>query len=200
MSGCEAAVVEPARRGDKAAFERLVESYQAPLFNLCFRMLREAGDAEDATQETFLQVYLHLKSYDPQRGFKNWLFSVASHFCIDRLRRRRRPAWQPWDAERLYHDAANDGAVPGSEQTVLQAEGRLEIQERLACLAPKERQVLAMHYGEDMSYAEIAAETGTSAGAVKSCLHRARGKLAATLRKRAACPAGLAVFDYPLMI
>ena len=78
---------------------------------------------------------------------------------------------------------------------MLQVEGRLEIQALLACLAPKERQVVAMHYWGGMSYVEIATETCTSTGAVKSCLHRARGKLAATLRKRVTYPAGVAVLD-----
>lgn len=194
MCICDATVIEQARRGDAVAFERLVESYQAPLFNLCLRILGDAAEAEDATQETFLRVYLHLNSYDPQRDFKNWLFSVGSHFCIDRIRRRH-VMWQPWDAERLYHEAANGGAAPASELTVLQAEGRLETQALLACLAPKERQVVAMHYWGDLSYAEIATATSSSPGAVKSCLHRARGKLAASLRRREARSIRLAVAD-----
>jgi RNA polymerase sigma-70 factor (ECF subfamily) len=173
MSNCNAAVVERARRGDEAAFEQLVESYQMPLFNLCRRMLGEAGEAEDAAQETFLRAYLHLWSYDPSRGFKNWLFAIATHYCIDCLRRRRL-AWQPWDAERDYGDALNCEPASGTEQAALQAEGQRETQALLANLAPKDRAVVTMHYWGDMSYAAMAAATGTSVGAVKSRLHRAR--------------------------
>jgi RNA polymerase sigma-70 factor (ECF subfamily) len=184
MVGCDATVVERARWGDEAAFAQLVESYQLPLFNLCFRMLGEPAEAEDAAQETFLRVYLHLQSYDPRRGFKSWLFAVAAHYCIDCLRRRRL-AWQPWDAGHDYHDALNCQPAPGPEQAAMQAEGRRETQALLARLAPKDRALVVMHYWGELSYAEMAEATGTSLGAVKSRLHRARGKLAETLRQSA---------------
>jgi RNA polymerase sigma-70 factor (ECF subfamily) len=179
MSGCDAMVVECARRGDEAAFACLVESYQRPLFNLCFRMLGEAGEAEDATQETFLRVYLRLPSYDPRRGFKNWLFAVAAHYCIDCLRRRRL-VWQPWEPEQEYPDAP--GSEPGPELAALKAEDEREAQALLARLAPKDRAVVVMHYWGDMSYAEMAEATGASLGAVKSRLHRARAKLSTNMQ------------------
>ena len=78
-----------ARAGDQTAFTTLVEAYQTPIYNLCYRMLGEAGEAEDAAQETFLRAYSQLASYDPSRPFKTWLFSIANHHCIDRLRKRR---------------------------------------------------------------------------------------------------------------
>ena len=182
MSGCDAQVVECARRGDAAAFACLVESYQRPIFNLCFRMLGEAGEAEDATQETFLRVYLRLPSYDPRRGFKNWLFAVAAHYCIDCLRRRRW-VWQPWEAEQEYPDAP--GGEPGPELAALRADEQRAAQMLLARLGPKDRAVVVMHYWGDLSYAEMAEATGASLGAVKSRLHRARAKLSAAVRPSA---------------
>jgi len=71
------------------AFEAVVEAYQRPIYNLCYRMLGEPGAAEDAAQETFLRAFQHRASYDPARPFKTWLLSIASHYCVDRLRRRR---------------------------------------------------------------------------------------------------------------
>ena len=78
-----------AREGDQAAFGRLVVAYQTPVYNLAYRMLGDAGEAEEAAQETFLRAYTHLRSYDPQRPFCSWLLSIGSHYCIDLLRRRR---------------------------------------------------------------------------------------------------------------
>ena len=81
--------LQEARAGDEEAFSRIVEAYQRPVFNLCYRMLGERTLAEDAAQETFLRAFLGLKRYDPKRPFITWLLSIASHHCIDRLRRRR---------------------------------------------------------------------------------------------------------------
>lgn len=184
MTGCNAAVIERAIGGDEAAFERLVASYRVPLYSLCFRMLGEVGEAEDAVQEIFLRVYLHLHNYDPQREFRAWLFVAATRFCMTRLRRRRL-AWQPWDAEHDHLGVLNIETAPDPEQTVVQAEDEGETQALLARLAWKDRAVVVMHYWDDMTYADMAAATGTSPGAVKSRMHRARGVLAGVLRRKA---------------
>ena len=84
--------INQARQGDDEAFTNLVETYQKPVYNLCYRMLGEAEAAEDAAQETFLKVYQNLARYDRTRSFATWLLSIAAHHCIDRLRRRRFPS------------------------------------------------------------------------------------------------------------
>ena len=81
--------VEAARRGDKQAFSQLVQAYQRPVYNLTYRMLGNSEEAEDAAQETFLRAYARLAQYDPQMKFSTWVFSIANHHCIDRLRKRR---------------------------------------------------------------------------------------------------------------
>ena len=81
--------VAQAQQGDDEAFTKLVETYQTPVFNLCYRMLGEPELAEDAAQETFLRAYQHLHRYDQKRPFPTWLLSIAAHYCIDRLRRRK---------------------------------------------------------------------------------------------------------------
>ena len=85
----EIAWINQAQQGDEKAFTVLVETYQKPVYNLCYRMLGEAEAAEDAAQETFLKVYQNLVRYDRARPFPTWLLSIAAHDCIDRLRRRR---------------------------------------------------------------------------------------------------------------
>ena len=71
--------VREALAGDQEAFARLVENYQAAVYNLAYRMLGNAGDAEDAAQETFLRAYSRLRSYDPARKFSSWLLAIAAH-------------------------------------------------------------------------------------------------------------------------
>ena len=81
--------IRQAVAGDHKAFTRLVEAYQIPVYNLAYRMLGEAREAEDAAQETFLRAYTRLTTYQIDKKFSSWLLAIASHHCIDRLRRRR---------------------------------------------------------------------------------------------------------------
>ena len=163
-----------------AAFSQLVEAYQARVFSFCFRLLAETTEAEDAAQETFLRAYQHRGRYDPNRPLGTWLLAIAAHHCIDRLRRRRL-AWLGLDdPATLLHPALRDPA-PGPEARVIQVERAHELGGQLARLAEKDREALVLHYWGYLSYAEIAAATGSTVTAVKSRLHRARARLGALL-------------------
>ena len=101
--------IAAARQGDRSAFGRLVEAFQGPVYNLTYRMLGDPEEAEDAAQETFLRAYRKIDTYDPSRKFSTWLLSIASHYCIDRLRRRRL-TWLSLEDEGLPH--GNGGRQP----------------------------------------------------------------------------------------
>ena len=88
MKENESEWLDGAIEGDDDAFAQLVELYQKPVYNLCYRMLGTPGDAEDAAQEAFLRAYKNLRRYDRNRSFATWLLSIASHYCIDQLRKR----------------------------------------------------------------------------------------------------------------
>src|SRR5512136_260767 len=89
LNNDEQADVRAALRGNATAFTRLVEAYQRPVYNLAYRMLGDTEEAEEAAQEAFLRAYTQLGTYQAGRKFSSWLLSIASHYCIDRLRRRR---------------------------------------------------------------------------------------------------------------
>jgi RNA polymerase sigma-70 factor (ECF subfamily) len=177
----EAEFVSSARAGSTAAFTHLVEIYQTPIYNLCYRMLGDPGEAEDAAQETFLRAYSQLHRYDPGRSFKTWLFAIASHHCIDRLRRRH-VTWLGIDDEPLLTHPALAEPRPGPEQVAVRREEEAAVQAALAVLAPRDRSAIVMRYWYGMSYEEIARATGSTASAVKSRLHRARVSLGTFLR------------------
>jgi RNA polymerase sigma-70 factor (ECF subfamily) len=182
----EADWVRRARAGDDGAFTQLVETYQTPIFNLCYRMLGESGEAEDAAQETFLRAYSQLARYDPSRSFKTWLFSIANHHCIDRLRKRRL-TWLSIDDDLPPHPALQDHAI-GPEEASVRREQTEMLQTLMARLAPDDRAVVAMRYWHDLSYEEIAEATQSTVSAVKSRLHRARGSLGEMLAAGARTP------------
>lgn len=180
-----------ARAGDEDAFTPLVENYQAAIYNLCYRMLGNPQEAEDAAQEAFLRAYSQLRRYDPTRSFKTWLFSIASHYCIDLLRKRRL-TWLSIEDEALPpHPALHDPTL-GPEESAARHEQTAAVQGLLGRLAPDDRTVIVMRYWYDLSYEEIAEATGATVSSVKSRLHRARGALAEMLpadRSPAAAPA-----------
>jgi RNA polymerase sigma-70 factor (ECF subfamily) len=178
--------VRLARAGDEAAFTALVEAYQSPIYNLCYRMLGEAGEAEDAAQETFLRAYSQLASYDSARSFKTWLFSIANHHCIDRLRKRRL-TWLSIDDDLPPHPALQEQA-PGPEEASVRREQSEALQALLSKLPPDDRSVVVMRYWYDLSYEEIAEATRTTVSAVKSRLHRARGHLGELLAAQTRAP------------
>jgi RNA polymerase sigma-70 factor (ECF subfamily) len=173
-----------AREGDQAAFGRLVVAYQTPVYNLAYRMLGDAGEAEEAAQETFLRAYTHLRSYDPQRPFRSWLLSIGSHYCIDRLRRRR-ITWLSFEDEIAAPDGSTEftevrltGNSLNPEAAVARREQAEQIQQLLATLSPTDRAAITLRYWYDCSYEEIAEALNLTVSAVKSRLHRARRALA----------------------
>lgn len=160
-----------AQKGDRAAFGRLVEVFQGPVYNLCYRMLGNSGEAEDAAQETFVRMFTKLHTYQPERKLASWVLSIASHYCIDRLRRRH--------GEMLSLDDEPVAAVvaarqAGPEESAMRNEVRDEVQRAINRLGPAYRIPLILRYWHDLSYAEIAEVMGLTVQAVKSRLHRAR--------------------------
>lgn len=168
--------VAAARDGDTAAFGRLVEAYQNPVYNLAYRMLGNGPEAEDAAQEAFIRAYKYLDSYDPKRPFNTWLFSIASHYCIDQLRRRRID-WLPLKEE-IAEPVRLASSSPNPEAVVTQRDREAWIEELMETLSPTDRAAVTLHYWYDCSYSEIADVLDLTVSAVKSRLYRARRALA----------------------
>jgi len=169
--------IQQALAGDRAAFSRLVEVYQVPVYNLAYRMLGNAAEAEEAAQETFLRAYTKLRTYDPERKFSTWLLSIASHYCIDRIRRRRF-TWLSLDEQPELLPVSESGGGNLPEQAALTNEAREEVRRLLDGLEPGYRIPIVLRYWYDMAYSEIAEVMEISESAVKSRLHRARRRLA----------------------
>lgn len=167
--------LELARGGDRKAFGRLVEAYQRPVFNLTYRMLGNAEEAEDAAQEAFLRAYARLHQYDPNHKFSTWMFSIANHHCIDRLRKRR-ATLVPIEDTPLVYTLESETNRP--EEQLLAQEQSEQIQRLIDELEPEYRTPLVLRYWHEYSYQEIADMMEISLAAVKSRLFRARQKLA----------------------
>ncbi len=175
MNDDEKRWVARARQGDDDAFTQLVELYQRPVFNLCYRMLGDPVEAEDAAQETFIRAYTRLASYDPNRKFSSWLLAIASHYCIDRLRRRRfnLVSWDDLPPWRWLPDPH-----PQPEEVTLRHESQRHVRELLDTLPPDYKAAVILRYWYDLSYQEIAETLDSTLPAIKSRLFRARQMMA----------------------
>lgn len=167
--------------GDQRAFAQLVDAYKSPVFNLAYRLLGDAAEAEDAAQETFVRVYTRLETYDAEKKFVSWILSIASHYCIDRLRRRRSSSVS---LDQLLTQRAFSDPHEGPERTTLRQEEQAYLQRMLQELPDAYRLVLVLRYWHDLSYQEMSQVLETTESAIKSRLHRARCILAERIRKQ----------------
>ncbi len=173
--------IDRALAGDQSAFACIVERYQTAVYNLCYRMLGSTGEAEDAAQDVFVRVWTQLHTFQRDRKFATWLLSIASHHCIDLLRRRR-GIQVPLESVEIRAQSPE----PQPEESLIAAEQRQAVQTLINTLPPKYRLVTVLRYFRDLSYLEIADMTGLSESAVKTQLHRARKMLADEIRTKGA--------------
>ena len=171
------------QQGDLVAFESLVDRYKQPIFNMIYRMLRDADEAEDIAQKVFIQVYKASDRYKPTAQFSTWVFTIARNLTLNEIRRRsRKPNMDSIDAAaepegdaipREYKDARGRDA---SEET-MQRElvGRIDL--GISELPENQRAAILLCKDGDISYEEIAKVLGCSLSAVKSLLFRARETL-----------------------
>ena len=174
MTNSESVWLDRALKGDPEAFALLVETYQRPVYNLCYRMLGNPGDAEDAAQETFFRAYKSLRRYDNSRPFATWLLSIAAHYCIDQIRKQRMTVVSMDELP----DLEIPDISPGPESAVSRSEEQQKVRALLSSLNPVDRAAVVMYYWYDFSYLEIAQSLSLTESAVKSRLHRARHELA----------------------
>lgn len=162
-----------ARAGDAVAFATIVEQHQSMVFSLALHALRNREAAEDLTQDVFLSLYRNLSRIESAAHAVAWLRRVASHRCIDELRRPRHP-------EELASEIACDPTIKNPSHDPF-LESRL--QQLIAMLPPRARLVIVMRYQEDLDPSEIAHALSMPVNTVKSHLRRALAVLRARLLK-----------------
>lgn len=173
----ESVWLDEARQGDKNAFGKLVGAYQGPIFNLAYRMLGNAGEAEEAAQEVFIRAYTRLETYKPNHKFSTWMLSIASNYCIDLLRKRR-ALLLSIDEPLPPHPALMSDRNLGPEAQAVDRDRKDLVQGLLAELPEDYREAVVLRYWYELSYDEIAEVMDTTVSAIKSRLFRARRQLA----------------------
>lgn len=160
--------------GHAAAFQALFTRYQSRIYNYVYRMVGDADEAQDLTQDSFVKAYQALQRGDVPTNPSAWLYCIASRTCLDALRRRRLIRWLPLGRLGGRRRPAGHEAAESPESHLLRAEERARIQQALDRLPPRYRMMLLLREYEGLTYQEIAEATGDSLSTVKVTLFRAR--------------------------
>ena len=166
-------VVERIQSGDDSAFDELMRRYKRPVVNFVYRMLGDAGDADDVAQEVFVRVFRHIGEYQPRTKFSTWLFALARNAALDRLRWHKRHPTEPLESVPEPTTTPREIQTREVDEHIAAAVSRLPEDQRTAI-------VLAEYHG--MSYAEIGAIMHCSEKSVESRLYRAKQTLRERLR------------------
>lgn len=172
-------------KGDQNAFGEIVEIYKDKVYQICFRMLWDRHEAEDAAQEAFIKAFVNIHTYDPEKKFATWLYRIATNLCIDRIRKKK-PDYH-LDAEisgteglNMYSQIASAEELP--EEAVENSELQEIIQSAIFKLPEKYRSVIILKYIEELQLQEIADILELPLGTVKTRVHRGREALRKYLR------------------
>jgi RNA polymerase sigma-70 factor (ECF subfamily) len=168
MNCNDEAIFARAQQGDRSAFGLLVQRYQDRAYSIALKILHHQHDAEDATQQAFLQAWQKRQTYNSRWRFSTWLYRIATNICIDEYRRQQRR--QPVSDTLLASLATPNSPAQEYEHQ----EWRQAFEAALAHVPVEARMVLMLCYMEGLSYAEVANIRGISVHTVKSQLRRAK--------------------------
>ena len=154
-------LVARAQNGELPAFEELVKKYQREVYGLACRLVSDAEEARDLTQQAFLQAFVHIRSFRHQAQFRTWLFRIAINQCYSFLKNRKRFG-DPVDADEVILTADES-----PERDLVTQEERRRLYAALARLPAKQRAVITLKVAQGLSYDEISQVLGGTAGAAR---------------------------------
>jgi len=172
----EAELIERAKQGDAQAFQALYDKHKRRVYSLCLRMTANTAEAEDLTQEAFLQLYRKIGTFRGESAFSTWLHRLSVNVVLMQLRKKSLPVVSLEETTQGEEDTpkkdfgAEDLALAGSID-------RLQLQKAVDDLPPGYRMIFVLHDVEGYEHNEIATIVGCSIGNSKSQLHKARMKL-----------------------
>jgi RNA polymerase sigma-70 factor, ECF subfamily len=161
--------IEASQRGDREAFDRLVERYQRDVYRLCYRYVNDHHDASDLAQEAFLKAYRAIGRFRGDSAFSTWLYRIAVNTCLNFRAARKLPS------EPLPDDVPDRGR--GVVARLEHEELSQQVREAVSRLPEKQRATLILKIYHDLTHEEVAAILGSRVGTVKANLFHALGNL-----------------------
>jgi RNA polymerase sigma-70 factor (ECF subfamily) len=163
--------------GNRAAYSQLMDEYFEKVYSRMLKMTSQPGDAEDLTMEAFNKAFSKLEQYTPDFAFSTWLYRIAKNNCIDHLRRNKKDNdtmvnQQEAGVGIAAHELANQ--LPSPEQLMITRQETRLLREIVDTLHPKYKDIIKLHYFNELSCEEIAHQLELPEGTVKVRLFRGR--------------------------
>ncbi len=175
----DAALMVAYQKGDDSSFDQLLDKYHRPIVNFIYKIVNNAGEAEELAQEVFLRVCRARHTYEPRARFAAWIYTIATNLSLKAAGRNRRMRF--WNRN---HDSHGDSPpveetlpdpLPDAEQRLIASEMGEVIRRAIQALPLNERVAIVLRRYEELSYREIAEIMECTEAAVKTYIHR--GKL-----------------------
>ncbi|MCZ6626361.1 MAG: sigma-70 family RNA polymerase sigma factor [Deltaproteobacteria bacterium] len=176
-------LVALAQKGEREAFEVLVERYKQKAYRIAYDFTRDREEAKDLSQEAFLRAFTHLKGFDMQASFYTWFYRILVNLCLDYRRRRGRISWESLDekAEKAAERSDTAAAASSPDQEAMAKEISRRVGVALEALPPKQRTAFILRNHQGLSILEMAKVMQAAEGTVKVHLHRAVAALRQSL-------------------
>ncbi|HTW31590.1 MAG TPA: sigma-70 family RNA polymerase sigma factor [Candidatus Sulfotelmatobacter sp.] len=179
----EAELIERAKLGDAHAFQALYDKHKRRVYSLCLRMTSNTAEAEDLTQEAFLQLYRKIGTFRGESAFSTWLHRLSVNVVLMHLRKKSLPVVSLEETTQGGGEEDTPKKDFGADDLALAGSiDRLQLQRAVGDLPPGYRTIFVLHDVEGYEHNEIATMVGCSIGNSKSQLHKARMKLRELLR------------------
>ncbi|MBZ5752471.1 MULTISPECIES: RNA polymerase sigma factor SigW [Metabacillus] len=177
--------IKQVKKGDQNAFAEIVDLYKDKIYQLCYRMLGNAHEAEDIAQEAFIRAFVNIHTYDMSKKFSTWLYRIATNLSIDRIRKKKPDYYldaevSGTDGLTMYSQVSAEGALPEDELETMELQAT--IQQGILKLPDKYRTVIVLKYIDELSLKEIGDILDIPIGTVKTRIHRGREALRKQLR------------------
>jgi len=171
------------KAGDASTFKELFDDYSSLVFNVALRMLQNKEDAEDVTQDVFIQALKSFKEFRGESKLSTWFYRIAVNTSLNFQRKKKRERWLSldfgWDESDDPREVASADVNP--QDNMERNEIELVVQKAINSLPKRQRAALILYYYEGLSYDEISKVLGVSISSVESRLHRAKQALALKL-------------------
>jgi RNA polymerase sigma-70 factor (ECF subfamily) len=167
----ESEAIKLVQKGDKEAYQVIVERYMKRAYYIVLGFVRNSQDALDLSQESFIKAFRKIKRFDPERPFFPWFYKLLKNICLDHIKRKSRAQEIPLDEIRVFKEERED-----KEMKEILWKG-------IESLPFEQREVIILRYFQQLSYQEIAEITAKPVGTVMSSLYYAKKKLKEKIKK-----------------
>jgi len=181
-------LVERIQRNEPGAFRELVESYQQMVLNVCYGFVQDGDDAQDLTQEVFIQLYHKLTSFRNEAKLSTWIYRIAVNYSLNYIRSKKRRGIMA-SLDSLFDTTTNkeelqmEGYAQQADSNLLAHEDRELLQRALNKLPEKQRVAITLNSLQEMSYQEVADVMEVSVNQVGVLVNRGKKKLYSLLQK-----------------